>query len=653
MGIHSPTLLLASLLLSQLSVLGEWEKHVIVQGKGSMNVAVAADFDQDGHIDAMTSFSDGVTVFRGPDWKTSRQVTRFKDAYEGERKIRSGCIHGCLLDVDQDGDQDFVGSNQMVFWLECPDKPFEQDWTFRVIDEQILGTHCLITGDVDQDGKLDLIANSGRSENTAFPNSIVWLQAPANPKSGTPWTRHVFADKDAPGGSHYMGFGDVNRDGLPDIACGAKGGEKFPGGEWFAFWEQGRDGKSPWKKRILSDRQPGASNILPGDLDGDGLVDYLASRGHGKGVFWFKAEANSIKGGKFSPDFTPIEIDPTIERPHSLALADFDRDGDMDAATCGSLVTGEAVWYENDGKGKFTRHLLGKNQGSYDLRTVDMDGDEDLDVLIAGHFSSNLVWYENPHKSTVDPFPGKQSSWKGFAMNEFKLGNRNCKVVRPKKAAPGRPWIWRARFWGHEPQTDLALLNRGWHVAYSDVGNLFGAPQAVALWDKFHEKMTNEHGLAKKVALEGMSRGGLIIYNWAKKNPGETLCIYADAPVLHFESWPGGKGKGKGSKGTWAKCLQVYGLTEKEAETFRGLPLYGLESLAKQKVPLLHVVGQADTVVPVEENTDLLEKSYRSLGGSIKVIRKKGVGHHPHSLKDPQPIVSFVLDSWKSRGSQK
>ena len=650
---HSPIFLLGSLLLTQVSGMGEWKKHVIFQGKGSMNVAVAADFDQDGHVDAMTSFSDGVTVFRGPDWKTARQVVRFKEAYEGKRSIRSGCIHGCLLDVDQDGDLDFIGSNQMVFWLECPDKPFEQDWTLRVIDDQILGTHCLTTGDVDQDGKLDLIANSGRSENTPFPNSIVWLQAPANPKSGTPWTRHVFADKDAPGGSHYMGFGDVNRDGLPDIACGAKGGEKFPGGEWFAFWEQGRDGKSPWKKRILSDKQPGASNILPGDLDGDGLVDYLASRGHGKGVLWFKAEANSIKGGKFSPDFTPIEIDSTIERPHSLALADFDRDGDMDAATCGSLVSGEAVWYENDGKGKFTRHLLGKNQSSYDLRAVDMDGDEDLDVLIAGHSSSNLVWYENPRKGTIAPFPGKQSAWKGFAVNEFKLGNRNCKVVRPKKEAPGRPWIWRARFWGHEPQTDLALLNKGWHVAYSDVGNLFGAPQAVALWDKFHEKMTNEHGLAKRVALEGMSRGGLIIYNWAKKNPGKTLCIYADAPVLHFESWPGGKGKGKGSKGTWEKCLQVYGLTEKEAQTFRGLPLYGLESLAKQKVPLLHVVGQADTVVPVEENTDLLEKTYRSLGGSIKVIRKEGIGHHPHSLKDPKPIVSFVLDSWKSRGSQK
>ena len=78
-------LLLASLLHFQLSVLGEWQTHVIVQGKGSMNVAVAADFDQDGQVDTMTSFSDGVTVFRGPDWKTSRQVTRFKESYEGER----------------------------------------------------------------------------------------------------------------------------------------------------------------------------------------------------------------------------------------------------------------------------------------------------------------------------------------------------------------------------------------------------------------------------------------------------------------------------------------------------------------------------------------------------------------------------------------
>ena len=48
-------------------------------------------------------------------------------------------------------------------------------------------------------------------------------------------------------------------------------------------------------------------------------------------------------------------------------------------------------------------------------------------------------------------------------------------------------------------------------------------------------------------------------------------------------------------------------------------------------------------MVPVAENTAVLEKRYKKLGGSIIVILKKGVGHHPHSLKDPEPIVSFVL----------
>jgi lysophospholipase L1-like esterase len=60
-------------------------------------------------------------------------------------------------------------------------------------------------------------------------------------------------------------------------------------------------------------------------------------------------------------------------------------------------------------------------------------------------------------------------------------------------------------------------------------------------------------------------------------------------------------------------------------------------------VPLLHVVGDADEVVPVAENTAIIERRYHTLGGSIRVIHKPGVGHHPHSLEDPTPIVQFVL----------
>jgi hypothetical protein len=38
------------------------------------------------------------------------------------------------------------------------------------------------------------------------------------------------------------------------------------------------------------------------------------------------------------------------------------------------------------------------DQAAYNIRLIDMDGDGDLDVLIAGQQSQNVVWYENPHQ---------------------------------------------------------------------------------------------------------------------------------------------------------------------------------------------------------------------------------------------------------------
>jgi lysophospholipase L1-like esterase len=58
---------------------------------------------------------------------------------------------------------------------------------------------------------------------------------------------------------------------------------------------------------------------------------------------------------------------------------------------------------------------------------------------------------------------------------------------------------------------------------------------------------------------------------------------------------------------------------------------------------MLHVCGTADETVPIEENTDLFEQKIIASGGNITVIRKPGVGHNPHSLPNPQPIVDFIL----------
>ncbi len=362
-----------------------WKKHTIQRPiLSKIHSAVACDWTGDGQIDVMSSHSGAVHLYMGPDWQ-SVKVFDHADA-TSRNKVRSACIHSCLMDVDGDGDQDFVGSSNTVFWLECPDDP-TTPWTYRTVDDEILGTHCLITDDVDSDGKLDLIANSGRAKGTDYPNSIAWLTPPAQPHSSSAWPRHIFAAGDAPGGSHYTGIGDLDGDGRPDIACGAKGGSGFPGGEWFAWWQQPQDPTQTWKKHLLSDAEPGASNILPADLDADGHMDLFATRGHGAGVLWFRG-----------PDFEKIEIDPEIAYPHSLALADLDADGDTDAITCGKEADGIATWYENNGKGSFTKRVIGIDQGSYDTRTIDMDGDGDLDVLIAGQASQNIVWYENELK---------------------------------------------------------------------------------------------------------------------------------------------------------------------------------------------------------------------------------------------------------------
>ena len=92
----------------------------------------------------------------------------------------------------------------------------------------------------------------------------------------------------------------------------------------------------------------------------------------------------------------PIEVDPKIKFPHSLDLGDLDNDGDLDAVTSSKDPIDVTAWYENNGKGKFTRRVIAAKQGSYDTRAIDMDGDGDKDILIAGHTSNNVVWLENP-----------------------------------------------------------------------------------------------------------------------------------------------------------------------------------------------------------------------------------------------------------------
>jgi len=235
------------------------------------------------------------------------------------------------------------------------------------------------------------------------------------------------------------------------------------------------------------------------------------------------------------------------------------------------------------------------------------------------------------------------NKWNGFDIIEFKFNGFDAKIVFPNQANPEKNWIWRTQFWGHEPQVDLALLNNGFHLVYIDVIGLYGNAVAGERFNGFYSFLIKNFGLNKKTVLEGMSRGGLDAYNWASKNTDKVFCIYGDAPVCDIKSWPGGLGKGEGSKDDWEKCLNAYGITALNVKEFKDIPIYNCVKLAEAKIPLLNVCGDIDTVVPMDENTTILAETYRKAGGEIQIIVKKGVGHHPHCLADPKPIVDFIL----------
>ncbi|MBK9392150.1 MAG: prolyl oligopeptidase family serine peptidase [Bacteroidetes bacterium] len=256
-------------------------------------------------------------------------------------------------------------------------------------------------------------------------------------------------------------------------------------------------------------------------------------------------------------------------------------------------------------------------------------------------FCNNLLQDSSPQ------FPGKKSEWKGFVRYDFEFNGRQCRIVCPGKPAEGNPWIWNARFPDWHTDIDSILLSEGFYVTNINTDEFNGSPEGVKVWDEYFRYLTKSFGFENRVALEGISRGGLYVYNFAKKYPWRISCIYAEAPVCDIKSWPGGFGKGPGSLQDWQLVMKAYNFKdENEAKAYADNPVDNLEKLAAAKVPVLHMIGLNDSIVPPEENSFILINRYVRLGGVATVVPctrgKQDLSGHHFDIETPALVADFV-----------
>ena len=212
------------------------------------------------------------------------------------------------------------------------------------------------------------------------------------------------------------------------------------------------------------------------------------------------------------------------------------------------------------------------------------------------------------------------------------------------------PWVWyaptlRGLPGGAEKWMFERFLKEGIAISGIDVGESYGSPKGRALYSALHKHLVEKHGLAKQACLLARSRGGLMLYSWAAENPDKVRCITGIYPVCNIASYPG-----------LPRASGAYELTAEQlkAQLAKHNPIDRLAPLAKAKVPIFHIHGDMDRVVPLDKNSAMIKQRYDKLGGPMTLEVVEGQGHNMWlGWFQSQKLVDFVVKHAKSPAAKE
>lgn len=325
---------------------------------------------------------DGRTdILTGDRWYTQPDVT---DApiWSEHRTLPAGMHVALSLDVDGDTRVDLIAQRVVddsleVYWLE--DRPGAGEmWSKRVA---VLPSGGHILG--SQGLRIADLDGDGRTEVlVATTQGLYALDVPTSSQSD-PRPVRMLCDTDSDEG---FAVGDVDADGRLDVILsrGSRGNQ-------MVWCRNPGDGTAPWSSLAIDELPSGRiDRVEAADLDGDGRLDVIATQENrkpdGAGTFWWRQHGES---DRIRWERAVVTVQAST---HSLEAVDLDGDGDVDLLVAEHGGANRLTMFANDGRGQFDGEVIDSGKDSHlGARAVDIDGDGDLDIASISFDDPQLV----------------------------------------------------------------------------------------------------------------------------------------------------------------------------------------------------------------------------------------------------------------------